>query len=212
MTKVYICECGYSTENKQAFCGHRGNCKVVHPNRNYDFLKGRTWKQSSKAWNAGLTKETSDKVRKNSLANQGKHSIPHTPEAKAKISESMKSSSKECGGYRRGSGYGKKGRYQGIWCDSSYELAYLIYCLDHRIQIQRNREAYLYEIEGVTHKYYPDFIVNGKIVEIKGFIREIDKVKFSSVPGLVVITGNRMNRYLNYVIDKYGADYTRLYS
>lgn len=27
------------------------------------------------------------------------------------------------GGYRKGSGRGKKGRYKGYWCDSSWELA-----------------------------------------------------------------------------------------
>jgi hypothetical protein len=37
---------------------------------------------------------------------------------------------KECwikasGGYRKGAGIGKSGRYKGIWCDSSYELVLL---------------------------------------------------------------------------------------
>lgn len=61
------------------------------------------------------------------------------------------------------------------------------------------------------HTYFPDFIVRDKIYEIKGYVKEVDKIKFSSVPGLVVITGDRMNRYLDYVIQKYGDNFIYLY-
>src|SRR5713226_6636200 len=39
------------------------------------------------------------------------------------------------GGYERGSGRGKKGRYRGYWCDSTYELVFVIYTLDHEIEL-----------------------------------------------------------------------------
>ena len=38
--KIYQCECGYITTNKQSYCGHRGNCKIAHPellNKNLRF-------------------------------------------------------------------------------------------------------------------------------------------------------------------------------
>lgn len=129
------------------------------------------------AWNKGLTKETSESVRIGSEkikqkyisgelvgSFKGKH---HTEESRAKIrSFALK---QKLGGLIEGAGRGKKGYYKGFWCDSSYELAYVIYCLDHNIQIERCKEYFEYEYQGQKHRYYPDFIVNDEIVEIKGF-------------------------------------------
>ena len=50
----------------------------------------------------------------------------------------------------------KTGYYKGIYCGSSYELAYLIYCLDHNIEIQRCEENFQMS-DG--HKYFPDLYV-----------------------------------------------------
>lgn len=84
-------------------------------------------------------------------------------------------------GYRKGSGYGKHGWYNGIYCDSTYELAYLIYCLDHNIDIKRCDKSFEYKLNNKKHKYYPDFIVNGIIIEIKGFDRGDVSIKMESV-------------------------------
>jgi len=74
------------------------------------------------------------------------------------------------GGLRQGSGRGKHGWYKGFYLDSNYELAYLIYCLDHNIKIERNKKAYSYKDPlSNDHKFYPDFRVNGKLTEIKGY-------------------------------------------
>ena len=85
------------------------------------------------------------------------------------------------GGYRKGSGRGKHGYYKGIYCDSTYELAYLIYCLDHNIDIKRCNETFEYEYEGKIHKYTPDFIVENTIIEIKGQYVDLVDVKAESV-------------------------------
>lgn len=41
--KLYTCECGYQTTNKQSYCAHRGHCKIAHPNKSilprYKFSK-----------------------------------------------------------------------------------------------------------------------------------------------------------------------------
>lgn len=86
-----------------------------------------------------------------------------------------------CGGYRKNGGFGKHGYYKGIYCDSTYELAYLIYCLDHNIDIKRCNETFEYEYEGKKHKYHPDFIVNGELIEIKGYYTDLVDVKAESV-------------------------------
>lgn len=61
------------------------------------------------------------------------------------------------GGPSKVSSYGKRGTYKGIHCDSTYELALLIYCLDHKIDIQRNETKFPYVIDDKKYSYYPDF-------------------------------------------------------
>ena len=59
--------------------------------------------------------------------------------------------------------------YYGITFDSSWELAVWIYCIDHNIPITRTpcKLEYLDSLN-IKHFYFPDFIINGKLVEIKG--------------------------------------------
>lgn len=66
----------------------------------------------------------------------------------------------------------KKGYYRGIRCESSYELIYLVYCLENSIKIERNNKYFLYKnIKGETKKYYPDFYLpdSSTYVELKGY-------------------------------------------
>lgn len=204
--KIYKCVCGKEFTNKQAYCGHCGRCKIAHPDIDYFYLRGRTWHQ--KGWSKGLTKYTDERVRRISENRKGK-SHPQSEETKKKISESCKVNG---GGYRKGSGRGKKGWYKGIFCDSSYELAFLIYCLEHNIPIKRCTNRYKYFYNDKYHYYIPDFIINNnEIVEIKGFMREVDYVKIKSVnEGVTLICGSD-NKYIDYVINKYGYSYTDLY-
>ena len=88
------------------------------------------------------------------------------------------------GGYKQGSSRGHHGYYKGYWCDSTYELAYLIYCLDHNIKIERCKESFEYEIDGKTHKYHPDFLIDDEIIEIKNFHRDDVDIKINAVKKL----------------------------
>lgn len=120
------------------------------------------------------------------------------------------------GGRRQGSGRGKQGWYKGYWCDSSWELAWVIYNLDHNISFTRYNGFFEYEFEGKKHKYYPDFLMaNGTIVEIKGAEKLAQwKAKFQQFPKdkiLQVIGKNEIRKYLEYVIQKYGKDFVSLY-
>lgn len=71
-------------------------------------------------------------------------SHPVSEETKQKISATAKVN-KLSGGYREGSGRGKKGIYKGYYCDSSWELAYVIYNLEHDIKFERNTQTFEYE-------------------------------------------------------------------
>jgi hypothetical protein len=65
------------------------------------------------------------------------------------------------GGYRKGSGVGKGGWYKGYWCDSSYELAWVIFNIEQGNSFVRNTQEFEYIWKGKKRKYIPDFIING---------------------------------------------------
>lgn len=123
----------------------------------------------------------------------------------------IKDKSKNNGGYRLGSGRGQKGWYSGIFCDSSWELAYLIFAKDHNFSISKNKEFREYVWEGKIRKYLPDFIVNGKLVEIKGYKSNQWIAKITANPDVDVLYAAEMKPILEYVNLKYGKDFIRLY-
>ena len=118
---------------------------------------------------------------------------------------------KSSGGYRKGSGVGKSGWYKNVWCDSSYELAWVIYQMEHNIPFERNKIKYSYEWKGKKLHYIPDFIQNGILIEIKGFIDEKTKEKLKTIPNLNILFNNDLNVEFEYVESKYGKDFIRLY-
>ena len=120
---------------------------------------------------------------------------------------------KKCaGGLRKGSGIGKQGWYKGVWCDSSYELAWVIYQLDHDIPFSRNTISYEYEFNNKTYQYYPDFIQDNRVIEIKGFVNEQTLAKIKSVPNLVVLMRSDLNKEFDYVNATYGKDFIKMYN
>ena len=134
-----------------------------------------------------------------------------TPEKEIARKEKLSIVMKKYGGYRQGSGRGKKGWYKGFFCDSSWELAYVIYCLDNDLDIQRNTEKLTYVFEGIEKTYIPDFIVNNIVIEIKGFKSPQWEAKLLCNPYVNVLYEQEMKPILEYVVLTYGKDYIRLY-
>jgi len=188
------------------------NKKGINPWDGKEHPRGMLGKKS---WNSGKTyeeaigKEKSDAIkRKLSESRTGKPSHPQTEMSRKRISEKMKIVG---GGYRVGSGRGKKGRYKGIWCDSSWELAFVIYCLENGKSITRNVEVRKYKMNNVERNYIPDFIVDGEVIEIKGYETEQWKCKIKSNPDIKVIGKNEIKTILDYVVEKYGKNFIILY-
>lgn len=109
----------------------------------------------------------------------------------------------------------KYGRYQGIPCDSSWELAYLLYHLDKGIKIQRNSDSFTYVFENVTHLYFPDFLLaDGTYVEIKNYYSEQVVAKIEQFPQdlkLQVIDRKAIQPFLKYAEDTYGKAFWKMY-
>ena len=139
---------------------------------------------------------------------------------------SLKTCSKEClsqlrhnnflgntnGGFREGSVKNfKYGSYKGFYCDSSYELSYLVYCLENSIPIKRNTEGFTYIYKNKEHKYYPDFLINNDTyIEIKNYHTEIVQAKINYFPKNLkykIIYKKDIKFYVDYCIQKYGKDF-----
>lgn len=107
------------------------------------------------------------------------------------------------GGYRIGSGKGKHGWYKGFYCDSTWELAFLIYHLDNNLYIERCKEKRKYIENNKEHNYIPDFITDEGIIEIKGINTENAKLKQKFNPDIKFLFKSDIIKYLTYVKETY---------
>lgn len=106
------------------------------------------------------------------------------------------------------------GTYEGYACDSSYELAVVIYCLEHNIEITRNNQGFDYVFNGVASKYYPDFIINGVYVETKNYWTEQVQAKLDQFPKSLkyaILYYEDIKPCIEYCTAKYGQSFTELY-
>lgn len=111
----------------------------------------------------------------------------------------------------KGGGEAHRGWYNHIWCDSSWELALVIWCLDHGREIVRCTEDFPYPLYGKTLYYRPDFIVDGQYVEVKGVMDGRSKRKISHFPYPLRVIGKReIAPYVQHAQNRFGHDYWRL--
>lgn len=114
------------------------------------------------------------------------------------------------GGFRPTAVRSRHGTYKGIYCASSWELAFLIYHLDHNSNITRCVTYYPYTYNDKEFRYLPDFEIDGVIYEIKGQETEIDRIKVKAA-NAIMIDSSKMKPYLEYVSKKYKVDRTKLW-
>lgn len=202
-------------EYKCKFCGriaksHKGN--YIHQSR----CNKNPNKIYIRPWNKGLVDSErtklseSTKLKMKNAATGRASTQEKEKERRNKISETAKRN-KRSGGYRIGSGRSKSGWFKNIFCDSSWEFAFLIYHIDNNIAISRCKDVRFYEFNGKTKKYFPDFLVSGKIFEIKGFKTEQSLAKEKANPDITIIGPKEIQKYIDFVVNKYGKDFTRLY-
>lgn len=119
--------------------------------------------------------------------------------------------------------------YDGLNFDSSWELAVWIWAKDNGKSIKREPVCIEYKDGEVVRKYYPDFEIEGKLVEVKGdhffnndgkmicpFDRSLDdrfeaKHQAGLKAGVEIWTDDAMAPILDYVNQKYTKDYLSLF-
>lgn len=205
-----ICEkCNSEFKNNSGLAGHLRFCDGTGKGRKrskratFKERKGKTYEEIY-----GLDKANLIKL-KLSTNNTGVASTPEKEaERRRKISENKNNL---MGGYRKGSGRGKSGYYKNIWCDSSWELAWVIYCIDHKIKFKRNTQKFEYYFEGKKLHYIPDFITSKGFVEIKGYNSKQWQAKINAFENKIeIIDKEKIKKYLDYAKNKYGLDFTKL--
>lgn len=115
------------------------------------------------------------------------------------------------GGFREGGGRGKKGKFQGIHCDSSWELAFLIDAHHRGRDVKRITTPRLYEFEGRPRKYFPDFLVDGQVVEIKGWKTTQWEAKHQQHSDVIVLGFEDIKPMIERAQQIYGEDFTVAY-
>ena len=120
----------------------------------------------------------------------------------------------KCGGSREGGGYGKRGKIEGYYFQSTWEAAFIIYHLDHKIPFVRNTQGFEYSIHGEIHKFFPDFIYeDGTYVEVKGRrtkddLDEKNQAKLNGfVHPLILLQSDEMKNMLFYCRKFYGKEF-----
>ena len=104
----------------------------------------------------------------------------------------------------------KHGWYKGFYCGSSWELAFLIWALDHKLNIKRCDKIFKYEYHRKVYNYYPDFEIDGEIYEIKGFEDHKAKVKHNAFPEIKYLRKADLKEQFKYVEETYGKNYVEL--
>lgn len=202
--KIYLCpKCNLPTYKKDKLCS---SCKLIKSN------KSRKTVQRLLTNNILPAQITPVILPQFGTKGRG-GTFEKEQERIRKIKEKAKV--KNNGGYRQGSGRGKKGWYKGIFCDSSWELAYILYCEFNNIEVYRNTEKFEYEFDGKIYHYLPDFIVGNNFIEIKGYMTQKNLAKITQFPHnkykLIVYLEEDIKPILKFIIDRYGKDYIKLY-
>lgn len=191
-----ICYCKYckkECKNLNSLHNHERLCKLNPNKQESPFVKFN--KERDHVWNKGLNKEIDDRVKR-----QGQT-------FSQRVKDGIITSS---GGFREGAVKGcyKYGYYKNIRCDSSWELAFVVFNIEHNIPIERNTQRFEYFVDGKKHIFVPDFIVNNtEIIEIKGKQDNNWKIKQLSYPNVKFIFREDIKKYLDYVITKYGKEF-----
>lgn len=115
--------------------------------------------------------------------------------------------------------------YEDTYFDSSWELAFYIYCKDHGINFEYHSTLLDYYVNGKKHKYEVDFKVGEDLIEIKGghlldengnlkAYKETDDIECINaknecmkVNKVKIISTKEIKKYLDYIKITYGNNF-----
>jgi len=90
----------------------------------------------------------------------------------------------------------------------------VIWAKDNKKEIIRNKETFSYYFDGKDRKFLPDFVVDGDLIEIKGYKSKQWEAKISQFPQerkIDVLYKKEMKPILEYAIEQHGETFYNLY-
>lgn len=138
-------------------------------------------------WNKGLTKETDERVKRNSenvsKAKKGKPGRKQSEAEKIKKSNTIKKKVKE-GTWHYSFSKVRTYEYKGVKLHGKWELQYAQWLDKNNVKWRRPKEKFVYIFEEKERFYTPDFylIDSNEYIEIKGYETEKDRVKWNQFP------------------------------
>jgi len=114
--------------------------------------------------------------------------------------------------------------YDDCYFDSSWELAYYIWLTDNNINFEYHPDIYFeYEYNNKIYRYYPDFLINNELYEIKGdqffdnnnnYINPFNNknnTKVSLKYQCMIKNNIKILRYkdISFILNKYGKKYLK---
>ena len=168
------------------------------------------------AWNKGLTEKTSKSVAKAAKTLRDGYKLKRiTPSFLGRhLTQAHKD--KIIATYLQNRTNNKyRGTYKGIYFQYSFELAWIVWNLEHGIKIFRCEETFQYWDSELQKErtYYPDFVLeDGTIVEIKGRVisSTLDKQKAMIEvyhKKYLLLTQDKIQHCIDYCKEKYGNDF-----
>lgn len=204
--------CGKQCKNKNSLVQHEIRCKE-NPNRisiqggfiqyneyrRENGIKGEN--QYTKAKQLNLDKpEISEKTKENFCKYWLNKKLPD--DMKNNISKGMKLAVElypDSYNSSNVNGRVKKIKYNDILLDSSWEVIVAQYLDSNNIKWIKPKNGFKYLWEGKEHIYYPDFYLPeyDRYIEVKGFERERDKVKYACINDLIIIKQEEITKITN---------------
>jgi len=210
---LYRCICGREFSKAQSYNAHLSHCKENLGDERYEkrIQTQRHWFKKANEVQSKLKEQA--RIEKHELAKKEWEHVEHFCETCGKLLpkkyEDIFGSGRYCNiscaafrdhsiltkmkiaegvnSCKSSTRYSTYGYYKGYYCASSYELIYLVYCLDHNINIERNKYTFVYNYEGKDHVYIPDWYLpdTNTLIECKGrglnFNEELVNIKANSV-------------------------------
>ena len=202
---------------------HQNNIKkygVVEPSQTKE-IKEKTARSNLEKYGYEWTTQVPEFIKKKEQTFLKNYGVPHYFQSEA---------------FQRVSS--NKYKYKELNFDSSWELAYFIYNEDHNIPIIRLPQRIEYFLEEESHHYYPDFLVEGQLIEIKSsatlnndlslkphfkqlnrckteeekqYLYDLCAVKTQCMRenNVQIISNKEIKPYLKYIKNTYGKDYLK---
>lgn len=198
-----ICKNDNSLRNHQRLCKLNPNKQIIKSNfieYNNKVKNGETPKsatnQHTKAKLNGTTYIVSDTTKlKLSKANKGKkHTIASIEKLKISMRKAVLDNPDS---YTASNVSGRTPiiMYNGFKLKGTWELETAKWLDSQNIKWTNILKGFDYEWQGSTHIYYPDFylIDYNKYIEVKGYERERDRIKWNTIKDLIVIKKNEID-------------------